>query len=236
VTNHAQPRGLSRRRVEQLLSTAKHDRSLDRRIEVISRAFLGRPYKPNPLIGSAESPEVFTASLDGFDCVTYIETVLALALASKAENFVQWLRKIRYERGRIQWERRNHYMTGWIRNNTSSGTIKPVSIAATPALRKERVLNTVPRLAPQRTHMKCVPKRAMPRLVSHLQTGDLMFFVSTRKHLDVFHAGIIVRDGNGLLMRHASRSRGGVLEQQLGEFLKANRMAGVIVVRPHAVT
>ncbi len=33
-------------------------------------------------------------------------------------------------------------------------------------------------------------------------------------------------------MRHASRSRGFVVEQELSEFLKANRMAGVIVARP----
>jgi len=236
VTRQAQPRGLSRRRVDQLLSAAKRGRSLDRRIDVISRAFLGRRYRSNPLIGSADTPEVFTASLDAFDCVTYIETVLALALASNATDFIEWLRKIRYERGRIQWNRRNHYMTGWIRSNVRNGIIKSVSVAALSALRKERVLNTVTGLAPQRALMKCVPKRAMPRLVPRLKTGDLIFFVSTRKHLDVFHAGIIVRDGKKLLMRHASRSKGGVVEQKLDEFLKANRMAGVIVVRPHAPT
>jgi len=76
------PRGLSRRRVEQLLSETKHDASAGRRIEVLSRHFLGVPYKPNPLIGSADAAEVFTASFDGFDCVTYIETVVALARAS----------------------------------------------------------------------------------------------------------------------------------------------------------
>ena len=48
----------------------------------------------------------------------------------------------------------------------------------------------------------------MPRLEPHLQSGDLIFFVSTRKNLDVFHAGIIVRDGKRVLMRHASRSQG----------------------------
>jgi cell wall-associated NlpC family hydrolase len=72
----------------------------------------------------------------------------------------------------------------------------------------------------------------MPRLAAHLQSGDLIFFASTRRNLDVFHAGIIVRDGKSVLMRHASRSRGSVVEQELGEFLRANRMAGVIVVRP----
>jgi hypothetical protein len=227
-----QPRGLSRRRVEQLLSKTRYEPSIASRIDLLSRRFLGHPYKPDPLIGSAHTPEVFTATLDRFDCVTYIETIVALARASNADDFVKWLRKIRYERGRIQWNRRNHYMTRWIRNNVREGILKPVSMPAVPTHSMERVLNIVSGLDPRRTRMKCVPKPAVPRLERHLQTGDLIFFASTRKHLDVFHAGIIVRDGKKVLMRHASRSKACVVEQQLSEFLKANRMAGVIVVRP----
>jgi hypothetical protein len=232
---HAQPRGLSRRRVQRLLSEAKYERCAGSRIDVLSRHFLGRSYKPNPLIGSADTAEVFTASLDGFDCVTYIETIVALARSSKVDDFIESLRKIRYEQGRIQWERRNHYMTWWIRNNVRQGIIRPVSMAALPIVSRERVLNVVPGLHPQRTRVKCVPKAAVSRLEPHLQSGDLIFFVSTRKHLDVFHAGIIVRNGNGVHMRHASRSGGRVVEQELSEFLKANRMAGVIVARPQGV-
>jgi hypothetical protein len=233
---HPQPRGLSRRRVEQLLSEAKNDHSAGDRIYVLSRHFLGHPYKPNPLIGTVDSPEVFTASLDGFDCVTYIETILALARASSVDDFIEWLRKIRYERGRIQWERRNHYMTLWIRNNIREGILRPVSMPAAATISKERVLNVVPGLSAQRTHVKCVPKQAVPRLAGYLQSGDLIFFVSTRKSLDVFHAGIIVRDGKSMSMRHASRGQGFVVEQDLSEFLMANRMAGVIAVRPQGVT
>jgi hypothetical protein len=229
---HAQPRGLSRRRVQQLLSKTKSHRSAGSRIDVLSSHFLGHSYKQNPLIGSADIAEVFTASLDGFDCVTYIETILALSRASNVDDFVEGLRKIRYEQGRIEWERRNHYMTGWIRNNAREGTIRPVSMPSVSALNKERLLNVVPGVAAQRIRVKCVPKSAVSRLEPHLQTGDLIFFVSTRKNLDVFHTGIVVRDGKRLLMRHASRSRGSVVEQDLREFLKANRMAGVIVVRP----
>jgi len=228
------PRGLNRRRVAQLLSKTKHDRSAASRIDVLSRHFVGHSYIPNPLIGSAGTAEVFTASLDGFDCVTYLETILALARASSVDDFTEWLRKIRYERGRIQWDRRNHYMTLWIRNNVRAGIIRPVSMPAVPILRVERVLNVVPGLDPQPARVKCVPKPAVPRLERYLQTGDLIFFVSTRKHLDVFHAGIIVRDGEKVLMRHASRSNGFVVEQELSDFLKANRMAGVIVMRPQA--
>jgi hypothetical protein len=222
--------------VEQLLSETKDDSSTGSRIDVLSRHFLGHSYEPNPLIGSADTSEVFTASLDGFDCVTYIETILALARASNVDDFIERLRKIRYEQGRIQWERRNHYMTLWIRNNVREGIIRPVSMPALPMLSRERVLNVVSGLAAQRTRVKCVPKPAVPRLATYLQSGDLIFFVSTRKNLDVFHAGIIVRDGESMLMRHASRSQGCVVEQELSEFLKANRMAGVIVVRPQAVT
>jgi cell wall-associated NlpC family hydrolase len=230
---HAQPRGLNRRRVEQLLSKAKGDRSAASRIEFLSRQFLGQSYEPNPLTGSASTAEMFSASFEGFDCVTYIETVLALALASNVDDFTEWLRKIRYEGGRVEWERRNHYMTFWIRNNVREGIIRPVSMPAVPSITIERVLNVVPGLPPQRTRMKCVPKRAMRRLERYLQTGDLIFFASTRKNLDVFHAGIIVRDEK-VSMRHASRSKGAVVEQELSDFLKANRMTGVIVMRPLA--
>ena len=230
-----QPRGLNRRRVEQLLSQTKDDRAIDSRIEVISRHFLGRPYEANPLIGSADSAEVFTASIDRFDCVTYIETVVALARASTVDGFIEWLRKIRYERGRIQWDRRNHYMALWIRNNVREGIIRRVSMTAVPTVSIERVLNVVPGLAPKRIPIRCVAKRAVPQCVGRLQSGDVISFVSTHKHLDVFHAGIIVRNGKRILMRHASRSQGGVVEQQLSEFLKANRTAGVIVVRPCAI-
>ena len=236
LMKHAQPRGLRRRRVEQLLSKTKHLCSVDSRIDILSRHFLGQIYQPNPLIGSADTPEVFTAALDGFDCVTYIETIVALARASNADDFTEWLRKIRYEQGLIQWERRNHYMSLWIRNNVRAGIVKPVSVPTVPTLSRERVLNVIPGLAAQRTRVKCVPKRAMPTLARYLRSGDLIFFASTAKNLDVFHAGIIARDGKKVFMRHASRSKGLVVEQELSEFLKANRMAGVIVVRPQAVT
>src|SRR5256885_472345 len=109
---HAQPRHLSRRRVEQLLSKVKSHGSAGNRIEILTRHFLGLPYHSHALIGSANTPEVFTVSLDAFDCV------------------------------------------------------------------------------------------------------------------------VIVRDDDRILLRHASRSRGGVVEQELNEFLKANRMAGVIIARP----
>lgn len=229
---HFEPRGLDRRLVARLLSRTRHERNVGKRIDALSREFIGQSYKANPLIGSAEKPEVFTAALDGFDCVTYIESVLALARATTVDNFVDGLRRIRYEQGQICWARRNHYMTAWIRNNARAGIIAQLPTGTAPTLVRDRVLNVVPGLSPRRTRIKCIAKQVVLRVEPDLQTGDLIFFVSTRSHLDVFHAGIIVADGSQLFLRHASRSVGRVVQQELYEFLKTNRMAGVLIVRP----
>jgi cell wall-associated NlpC family hydrolase len=227
----AQPRGLNRRRVEQLIRAVKDERSAAGRIDVLSRRLLGCPYQSDPLIGSAETAEVFTTSLAGFDCVTFLETIIALACASNVEDFADLIRRIRYDKGRTEWRRRNHYMTDWIRNNLREGILRRVSTRALPSVSKVRILNAVRGLPARRAQMKWIPKRGLTRLEPHLQTGDLIFFVSTRRTLDVFHAGIIVRAGQTLRMRHASRSQGKVVEQELREFLRENRMAGVMVAR-----
>jgi cell wall-associated NlpC family hydrolase len=225
------PRSLDNRRAQQLLSKAKVLRSVADRVDVISRLLLGCSYAANPLGGSPHTPEVFTASLAGFDCVTYVETVLALSLASTPGEFTDWLRQIRYEGGRVEWARRNHYMTGWIRSNARIGVVRPIS-AGPGVANKDRLLDIVPGLPPARTRFSCVPKREIRKLERRLLTGDLIFFASTRAHLDIFHCGILVRDVDHWRMRHAARSRKRVVEQDLSEFLGANRMAGILVVRP----
>src|SRR5580704_17975618 len=154
----AQARDLIHRQVNQLLSAVGREVSIENRINVLSQRLLGYPYRTNPLIGSPDTREVFTSSLDGFDCVTYIETVLALARAGSVDDFIEWLRKIRYEQGRIEWKRRNHYMTTWIRNNVRAGIIRRVSTPTLPMLSKERVLNVVTGLAVRRIRVKCAPK------------------------------------------------------------------------------
>ena len=226
------PRGLNRHAAQKLLAKTRRDRSIIGRIDAFSKHFIGSPYQPFPLIGSADTPEVLVASLDRFDCVTYIETVLALAHASSVNGFIEWLRKIRYEHGRIEWRTRNHYMTGWIRNNLRNGTLGGIRVSSMPTISRKRVLNVISGLSARRAIVKCVPKTALSQLARYLLSGDLIFFASTRKNLDFFHAGIIARNGEQLLVRHASRSQGGVVEQELNDFIKANRMAGLVVVRP----
>ena len=215
-------------RVEALLCAVRHERAVGARAGVLSGLLVGAPYEANGLVGSPETPEVFTASLEGFDCVTYLETVLALALSDSVSGFGGWLRLLRYEGGRVAWALRNHYMTGWIAGAVRLGAVR--RLAARGSAAKSRLLDAVPGLAPRRVRFSCVPKRALPGL--HLSTGDLAFFASTRPHLDVFHCGLVCEAPGALRLRHAARSRGAVVEQDLGEVLSSSRMSGVLAVRP----
>lgn len=216
---------------EKILNQFRDVPALSERMRVISGQFLGCPYIVNPLIGSAHTPEVFTISLQGFDCVTFIETVLALALADSVDQFIETIRQIRYKDGQVDWRSRNHYMTDWIKNNARAGFVRNFT-QGRDAVKKTRTLSTIKDLPPRTVTFTCFPKRRFPRLKHRLADGDLIFFASTRQRLDVFHTGLLFGDGDELTLRHASRSQGGVVEQPLKEFLQQNRMAGLIAVRP----
>jgi hypothetical protein len=225
------PQDLDRKLVRRLLATVRNTTRADLRIDLLSAELVGRPYQSNPLIGSAQSPEVFTARTDRFDCVTFLETVLALAYARHVDDFAEKLCLIRYASGNVNWHRRNHYMTEWIRENVRSGAIHRIP-HLNRGITKDRTLNVVPGLGATHARFSCIPKYILLRSADKLRTGDLMFFASTRTDLDVFHCAIVIDNGNGLRIRHASRSQGAVVEQDLADFLKQNRMAGVMVVRP----
>ena len=120
-------RGPDLRRARSLLAKVKPHRTVAARVEALSALLLGAPYEANGLVGSAETPELFVAPLDRFDCVTYVESVYALARAGDPAGFADELRKIRYEGGVVEWARRNHYMTDWLRRNGKAGLMWPVA-------------------------------------------------------------------------------------------------------------
>ena len=225
------PRGPDVRRLRQLLAGARPHHTVPARMEVLSATLVGCPYVAHGLVGSAAIPEHFTASLEGFDCVTYVETVLALARASDAAGFAEELRRIRYEGGEVEWARRNHYMTDWVRRNARAGLVRPVSGGAL-ATRKEKVLNALPGLPPRKARFSCVPKGKLGAFEPRLKNGDIVLFASTKTGIDVFHCGLLVQKDGGWKLRHASQSAGRVVETDLAGFLKANRTSGLVVVRP----
>ena len=215
----------------RMLSLLEGIEPVGERVNIISAALIDAPYRNFPLVGSATRPEQMVCSLDGFDCVTYIESTLALSRSSGADEYPDRLRELRYRKGVVQWETRNHYMIDWIRRNTDSGSIRPVT-SGEGCRKIHRTLSEMQDLPPKVVSFTFLPRRDINDFWPRIESGDLVFFVSTRDSLDVFHTGILVWGGTGLMLRHASRSRGRVIEVELAAFLAKNRTAGVIVARP----
>lgn len=225
------PRDRDFERAAQLLRSARERRDVRDRMDWFSKELVGAPYTVCPLGGSSSEPEIFTALLSGFDCVTYVETVLALAISRTVSTFVANLRSIRYRGGEVSWHARNHYMSAWIRENEDAGFVRNETRGPGVVTRARR-LTLVPGLPSQDISVASIRKSAFVRRLKEVETGDLVFFVSTRRNLDVFHCGVLAREGEEVHLRHAARSRGRVVEQSLTEFLHENRMTGIILISP----
>jgi hypothetical protein len=201
------------------------------RVEQISRRFLGRPYVECPLGGGVDLPEALRITLEAFDCVTYLEVVLALTCSGTLNEFVSTVRRIRYKRGDIDWLRRNHYMTDWARNNEAEGFIVNLTAGAA-TIEKTCTLDLIPGLPAKTAAFNYFPKESLSRVAELVQTGDLVFFVSTRSDLDVFHTGLLIKREAQMILRHATRSVGAVIDQELSEFVGKNEPAGFVLLRP----
>ena len=225
------PVGFDIRRAERALHGLSRHQSFEARVDAISRLFVDRAYLENPLGGGPDQREVFRCSFDEFDCVTYVEIVLALACSKTTSRFSRTLRDLRYREGSVSWFRRNHFMTDWLRINAARGVLADITMGD-ESITKTRTLVGVPGIPSEQKTFRCFPKRTFTKVSSRIQTGDVIMFVSTKKHLDVFHAGILIRRGKQIFLRNAARSAGKVIEQDVREFLRANRMSGFILARP----
>jgi hypothetical protein len=103
----------------------------------IGKSFLGKPYVAHTL--DQGDVEQLTVDFQQFDCTTYVETVLALALTTQkevdpanAENyealFRDQLTQLRYRNGIISgYASRLHYFSDWLKNNEKKGLIQDVT-------------------------------------------------------------------------------------------------------------
>lgn len=220
-----------RRILEQLLAEAQRQPNLVARMKFISARLLGQPYTLHPLIGSVSEPEQFVVRMDGFDCVTFIETVLAASHATTVEGFLNRLRKLRYANGEVSYLTRMHYMTDWHAAQVRSGFFQDLTQGPQIAERA-KVLKAVAGLPPRTVTVRYFPKGKLAEVRPSLQDGDLIYFVAGRNWLDTNHVGLLFRLDGQLRIRHASHRLGGVVEQTLAEYFAANKMIGFIVARP----
>jgi hypothetical protein len=113
---------------------------LRRRLDMVSAGFLGAPYKIHPL---GEGPDARfdrgpLHDFQAFDCTTYIEQVMALAIEPRLPAALGILRKIRYRNGTARYGERNHFPEAdWIPNNIRAGFLIDVTARlAGPATRE----------------------------------------------------------------------------------------------------
>lgn len=105
--------------------------SMAERIDWISNRFKGTVY----LLGAlgegpkAEYDQFPRYRVDGFDCDTFVNTVLSLALARSLDSFQQCLRYNRYKNGDISYLSRNHFTSiDWNINNQLRGVLQDITI------------------------------------------------------------------------------------------------------------
>lgn len=218
-------------RMTRLIEKAAALPSIGPRIDFISRALIGTPYRGYTLIGGPRKAEQFVTRDDAFDCVTYCEAVLAAALARKPEDYATALRLIRYRGGEISWRARNHYFSQWCESNVANNVCRPVIVPGGETIAK--TVNYMPALGARRMSMNAVPRAELLANKELLVTGDIIGFLSRRGGLDYFHIGfVVIAPDGGLWLRHAAKSKRGVLDEPLARFLSANRVKAVTLLRP----
>jgi hypothetical protein len=230
-------------------------------IVALGRTFLGATYTPGTL--EVEGPERLVVNLRELDCVTYVETVLALIRILHAgtpdyESYKRELVRIRYRDGVLAgYPSRLHYFSEWISNNESKGIVQDVTASlgggpvpgaltfmtehaeayrqlADPGVAAE--IRRVESSLSGRTRY-FIPQESIAGAASGIRDGDIIAATSALPGLDVAHTGFAVWTGGRLHLMHAPLV-GSVVE--ISERPLADRIQrietqdGIMVARPVA--
>jgi hypothetical protein len=219
------------REVARLLSSVAAVADLPGRLEVVSEALLGRPYVVGSLVGGPAEPERLVTRLDAFDCVTFCDSVIALATAGAAPALAARVQALRYHRGALGWASRNHYTHSWLERNVAAGLLEPLLPQLWCDAGPPRTLDILEGYPALTWQPRYLPWSCRGALEDAALPGDWVGFISHRPRLDTFHVGLLVRDGE-LWVRHASRSRGRVIQEPLATCMRDWDVPGLFVARP----
>ena len=119
-------------RLMQILSDRKITTiPIDQFLQTVSAKFLGATYREG-LLDQGATEKLFV-SLTEFDCVLFVETVLAFSRnlrspISSYENFVEKIQEVRYTDGKLDgYCSRLHYFSEWIRNNQARNIVRDLT-------------------------------------------------------------------------------------------------------------
>jgi hypothetical protein len=217
--------------VGALIEAARGYERMSQRIAFISAKFRGTRYLAYSLIGGPRRQEQLVVRDDGFDCVTFCETVLAAARARDRDEFEPALRSIRYRDGVVEWRERNHYFFEWGEHNVENGVCAYVHMDGEVEI--TRTVYWHRELGKKRFRMSVIPRNVFLANKDMLADGDIVGFVTRRRDLDYFHIGFVIFGSTGeLLLRHAAKSRRRVLDERMDRFCTLNHVRYVTLLRP----
>ena len=220
------------------------DAPLGRASARVGELAAGTPYAAFALdayikAGGDPATEPLEVSLTSFDCVTLVESCLALARVAAAEGEPTWERfgreieRMRYRGGvRSGYASRLHYFSEWIGDGETRGLVRDLG-AELGGEKDDRPLRFMsehgdryPASANAEEWAKIremerslddsprlvVPTRRIPEIQDQIETGDVLAFATGIVNLDVSHAAFAYRSADGVLrVLHAPLS-GGVVE------------------------
>ena len=209
-----------------------------------TRSLVGAPYAVSPLgEGAGRDPDP-RFRLDRFDCMTFVETAIALGSAPSLDAAPALLDDIRYSDA-VDWAHRNHeVLSQWIPANVRKGWIADVARevagdraivvedAYTPARwrRLEALGRAIPDIPPAlrpvgRFSIGAIPPAELPAVATRIPEGAILVVLRAAAEdrvTRVTHVALAVRGPDGALrVRHASWNgrAGQVREEPLAPFL-----------------
>lgn len=245
--------------IEYAVQKQLHQRSMGEIMQAIADYFVGSPYEAGLLDESDGENLVIT--LNGFDCVLFVETVLAIARGVAVENysyqtFANNISQQRYWQGEMDgYCSRMHYFSEWIADNHKRGNVKNIAVDL-GGLRVNKQLYYMsqhrwnyPQIANNDANYQCIvnmednisrlnidyiPYSDIRSVYSQLQPGDIIAVATEVDGLDVTHTGLVYRlpDGNiGFI--HASPAGRVTVAYDLHRYIwNVESAIGILVARP----
>jgi len=225
--------------LQQIILISSNFKNEGEKIDYISSKFLGVPYKENTLTGNLSTKEIFTINLAGMDCFTYLDYLEALRISGNIDEFEVKLESVRYRDSIVDFKNRNHFFSDWVVYNKER--IKDVTkeVGGDRTISSIKYLNRkssgkfyLPGIPVVEREIYYIPTEVIDdKIIDNLKDGDYVGFYADTDGLDVSHTGIIIKDKDKLLLRHASSKEiyNKVVEEDLINYLK--NKPGIVIYR-----
>ena len=227
-------------------------------VQWVGEQLIGRPYTAGLL--DAPDEETLVVDLRQFDCVLYVENVLALAQSivlgeTDYDAYAGRVERLRYRDGTIgSYCSRLHYFTEWIADNEGRGAVRNVTLeAGGEAFDKDIVFmsehrDSYPKLATDSTYacildmeaglrdveLFYIPQGRIAEAYGALRPGDVIATATSIGGLDVTHTGFVHQTEAGTGFMHASLASNAVkISPDLQSYVQdVKSQVGIVVARP----